>query len=243
MTPERTHARRGSSPWSRPVVVAIGCMLAAGLCAWQLTLPGVLTGVTELDDGVYLGAAIRLVSGVLPYRDYVFVQPPGIVVLMSPIALLGRTIGSRDALVLARIVTGLVTGVNAGLIAWLVRHRGRLAMVIAGGALAAFPLAVTADHTLLLEPYLVLFILLGSVLAFGREEPSTRRLVLAGVCFGVAGAMKLWAVFPFLALLVCFVPRWRRTRQRFSLAPSWASVSSAFLLHRRPTCLCSCGVG
>ena len=47
-------------------------------------------GVTQYDDGVYLGAAIRFVSGVLPYRDFVFVQPPGIVVLMSPVALLGR---------------------------------------------------------------------------------------------------------------------------------------------------------
>jgi alpha-1,2-mannosyltransferase len=193
------------------VAVAIGAaLLASGLCAWQLTLQGVLTGgVTQYDDGVYLGAAIRFVSGVLPYRDFVFVQPPGIVVLMSPVALLGRAIGSRDALVLARVVTAVVTGLNAGLVAWLVRGRGRVAMAIAGAALAAFPLAVTADHTLMLEPYLVFFVLLGSVFTFDRDEPSTRRLLLAGVCFGVAGAVKLWAVFPFLALLVCFVPRWR----------------------------------
>jgi hypothetical protein len=203
-------ARQRRLTWSRPVAVAIGVALVAiGLCAWQLTLPNVLEGVTEYDDGVYLGAAIRFVAGVLPYRNYVFVQPPGIIVLMSPLALLGRLIGSRDALIAVRVMTALVTGLNVGLAAWLVRRRGRFAMAIAGGALAVFPLAVNADHTLMLEPYLVLFILIGSVLAFDRDEPSIRRLVCAGLCFGIAGAVKLWAVFPFCALLVCFLPRWR----------------------------------
>ena len=108
------------------------------------------------------------------------------------------------------MITALVAALNAGLVAWLVRHRGRFAMAVAGGATATFPLAVTADHTLLLEPYVVLFVLLGSVLAFNGNWPSTRRIMLSGVCFGVAGTVKIWAVFPFLALLVCFLPLWRR---------------------------------
>jgi len=214
MTPERKHARIQerslTSLPSRSVAVAIGAaLLSIGLCAWQLTIPGVLTGVTEYNDGVFLGAAVRFVSGVLPYRDFVFVEPPGIVVLMSPLALLGRAIGSHDALVVARVVTALVTGLNAGLTAWLVRRRGRGGGGVCGSALAAFPLGVAVDHTLMLEPYLVFFVLVGSALAFDRDEPSTRRLVVAGTCFGVAGAVKLWAVFPFLALLLCFAPRWR----------------------------------
>ena len=204
MIRRRLHTR----PATATVVVG-SVLLATGLCAWQLTLPGVLTGVTEYDDGVYLGAALRFVSGVLPYRDFVFVQPPGIVLLMSPIALLGRAIGSSGALIVARVATMLVAGLNAGLTSLLVRSRGRLAMAVAGGTLAVFPLAVTADHTLLLEPYLVLFVLIGSTLVFDRRDPSFRRVALGGLFFGVAGAVKLWAVFPFVALLVCFVPRWR----------------------------------
>jgi alpha-1,2-mannosyltransferase len=44
---------------------------------FTLTRPGFLTGVSEYDDGVYLGAAIRLTQGAVPYRDFAFVQPPG----------------------------------------------------------------------------------------------------------------------------------------------------------------------
>lgn len=202
---------RRAAVFARPVSVAtMAALLALSLCAWQLTIPRVLSGVTEIDDGVYLGAALRLVSGAAPYRDFLFVQPPGILVLMSPIALVGKAIGARGALVAARIVTAVVTGGNAGFVAWLVRARGRTAMAVAGGAQAAFPLAVAADHTLLLEPYLVLFLLLGSIVAFSGAEPSNRRLVIAGILFGVAAAVKLWAFFPFLALLVCFMPEVRR---------------------------------
>ena len=205
-----TDASQGSRsrPTPATVVVTSG-LLAAGLCIWQLTLPGRLTGITEYDDGVYLGAAIRLVSGAMPYRDFVFVQPPGIVLLTSPVALLGRALGSVDALAMARIVTAVVTGLDAGLVAWLVRRRGRVAMAVAGGALATFPLAVTADHTLMLGPYVVLFVLAGSVVAFGEDVPSTGRLALAGALVGVGGAVKLWAVFPFVALCACQLPRVR----------------------------------
>lgn len=210
MNRAKVHAPARGPFLSRSLAVALGVsLLALGLCAWQVTVAGAVSGITDYDDGVYLGAAIRLVHGALPYEDFVFVQPPGIVILMSPVALIGRLIGDHGALIVARAVTALVTGANAGLVAWLVRRRGRVAMAIAGCSLAAFPLAVTADHTLALEPYLVFFILAGAIVAFGSDEPSVTRLFFAGALFGVAGGIKLWALFPFLALLVCFLPRWR----------------------------------
>lgn len=194
------------------VAIAVG-LLALGICLWQLSLRGVFGGVIAGDDGVYLGAALRLVTGAMPYRDFVFVQPPGIAVIMSPVALIGRAVGSLQALELARVITAFVAAANAVLVAWLARQHGRVAMAIAGGSMATFPLAVTADSTLLLEPYLVLFVLLGSVVAFGRIAPESRRLFLAGVLFGIAGSVKLWAVLPFVALLVSFVPKWRSMRR------------------------------
>ena len=56
-------------------------VLALGIRLFTLTRPGFLTGVSEYDDGVYLGAAIRLTQGALPYRDFAFVQPPGMLLL------------------------------------------------------------------------------------------------------------------------------------------------------------------
>jgi alpha-1,2-mannosyltransferase len=190
-------------------VAVAAVLLSLGIGLWQLSLRGVFGGVIGSDDGVYLGAALRLVTGALPYRDFVFAQPPGIAVLMSPIALIGRAVGSLQALEIARVVTALVASANAGLVAWMARPHGRVAMAIAGGLMATFPLAVAADATLYLEPYLVLFVLLGSLAAFGRAAPTPGRLILAGALFGIAGSIKIWAALPLLALFVSFLPKWR----------------------------------
>jgi len=194
------------------VVAVAAALLATGIVLHDLGRPVGLYGVTEYDDGTYFGAAIRLVDGHLPYRDFVFVQPPGITLVMAPIALLAHEIGARDALALARVLTAVVAGVNVLLLAHLVRHRGLTAVAVAAFVLAAFPAAIYADHTMMLEPYLVLFCLIGVNLAVSGDELTTRgwRLVAAGAAFGFAGTVKAWAVVPFLALCVCAVGRPRR---------------------------------
>jgi hypothetical protein len=194
-------------------------LVAFVICGYQLTLPHALAGIHGYtgygyDDGAYFGTAIRLVHGVLPYRDYAFVHPPGIALLMSPAALVGRFAGTRDALALARVLTVIVTGINAGLAAWVVRSRGRGAMLVAGLALACFPLARIADHTVMLEPYLVFFCLAGACAMFDRYGAvvSSRRLFVAGALFGFAGVIKLFAIFPVVAALCCCLPLIRRLR-------------------------------
>jgi alpha-1,2-mannosyltransferase len=67
-------------------VIAVCTAAAAFLRFYQLTRPGYLLGVTEYDDGVQFGDAMRLVGGVIPYRDFVVMQPPGSIVLMAPVA-------------------------------------------------------------------------------------------------------------------------------------------------------------
>ena len=88
----------------------------------------------------------------------------------------------------------------------------RVAMLVAGISLAVFPLAVAADHTLLLEPYLVSFCLLGVIALFTRgraRQPSTRP-ARRSCSLDSAGSIKLWAVLPAIAALICCVPAWRR---------------------------------
>jgi alpha-1,2-mannosyltransferase len=195
------------------VLVAGPGLLALGICAYRLTLPHTFAGVHGADDGVYLGAALRLAHGVVPYRDFAFVQPPGIAWLMAPLGIFGD---SRDAMAAARIVTALVAGLNASLAAFVLRDRGRVAMLAAGLVLAAFPLAVSADHTLTLEPYLVLFCLLGTVTMFSAGElANSRRILWAGALFGLAGAVKAWAIFPAVAALCICVPLWRSAVRPF----------------------------
>ncbi len=196
---------------SQRLAIAVGVgLLSLGLSLWQLSVPGFFN---FYDSGVYFAASFHLVSGVLPYRDFTFVQPPGILLLISPVTLLSRVIGTHDGFILARVVGALITGLNAGLLAWLVRHRGRTAMLIAGAGLALLPVASFVSSGVKLEPYLICFTLVGSLAVFPDEvrgPASNRRLAVGGLLFGVAALVKLWAFFPFIALVICLVPRYRR---------------------------------
>lgn len=184
--------------------------LSFGMSIWQLSVPGFL-GL--YDSGVYFTASFHLVTGILPYRDFTFVQPPGILLLISPITLLTRVIGSHDGYTVARVVSAFVTALNAALLARLVRYRGRVAMLIAGVGLALIPVASYVSTGLRLEPYLICFILLGSLRVIAskeRGELTNRQLIIGGLLFGVAASIKLWAFFPFVALVITLLPSCRR---------------------------------
>lgn len=167
-----------------------------------LSVPGHLSGLTEYDDGVYFGAALKLVSGVFPYKDYVLVQPPGIAVLLSPVALVSKLIGSDNGLAVARIVTVLVDGLNIFLVAKIVKSRGILAVIAGCGFMAFYSQAIISSATVLLEPYMNLFCLLGVNFAFGdaSDKVSSRRLFISGIFIGVAGSIKSWAIVPAILL-------------------------------------------
>jgi hypothetical protein len=197
-------------PRTRLAAILVPAAIALGLCIYQLTLPHTLSGLQRYenlspDDGVALGASLGLITGHVPYKDFVFLHPPGIALLMAPIALLGKLTGTQTALAVARILTALITSANAGLAASCIRHRGSGAMITAGFLLACWPLAVTADRTLMLEPYLVLICLLGVLTMFsGGTVASARRLLLAGVGFGLAATIALGGlIVAVVALATC----------------------------------------
>jgi hypothetical protein len=190
------------------IVLGIG-LLSFGISLWQLSVPEMQS---LYNSGVYFSASFKFVSGVLPYRDFAFVQPPGIILAMSPVALLSRLIGTHDGFIIARIISGVVCAANASMLAALVRHRGRIAMVIAGTSLALLPAAFFVTSGVMLEPYCILFVLAGALVIFRGEVgtgPSSRRSFFAGLLFGAAVLFKLWALLPFLAMILCLFPRGR----------------------------------
>jgi len=207
-----------SSMQSRAKVsIAAGVgVLAIAIYLWQLSVP---ESVSFYDTGVYMAATIHFVSGVLPYRDFTFVNPPGILLLMTPVGIFARIFGSHDGLILARVLTSMVTALNASLLAWLVRHRGRFAMALAGIGLAILPIAFFVSSALKLDPYSICFVLLGSLTILSRhrrgDEIANRSLLIGGVLFGLAAIVKLWAFFPFLALAICLLPIIRRRSSFF----------------------------
>ncbi len=223
------NAEAGGRPrgWRDPVVLAIAVTTLAALAlrAYQVSRPGFLMGVIEYDDGTDFGGAVRMVNGALPYRDFIMVQPPGITLLMVPVALTAKGLGTAGALAIGRMVTVLASTAGVALAGLLVRHRGLLATLVTCGLVAVYPDSVAAAKTVLLEPWLVLFCLLGALAAFDRDRlASDRRLLLGGLAFGFAGAIKVWAILPVLVILV-LAARQPRRAGRFA-----AGVAAGFLV-------------
>ena len=208
--------QQGRRPaWLTPVNLTIIIITLIGLILrvyYQYTRPGFLLGVTEYDDGPYFGSAVRLVHGSMPYKDFVLVQPPGIALLMSPVGLLTYWTGTAWGLAIGRILTLLAASAGIVLAGLLVRHRGLLAVLLTCGIVAVYSDGVAAAHTVLVEPWLVLFCLAGAVAVFDgdRITASTKRLVWGGVLFGFAGAVEAWAIVPVLVLALLCLPQIKR---------------------------------
>jgi len=210
-------AARLRAYWLTPsgMVMLVATALAVALRLFTLTRPGYLTGITEYDDGVYLGASLRLVEGAVPYKDFAFVQPPGMLLLMSPVALVAKLTTTVKGLALARLLTALASAACAPLAGNLVRYRGAVVTLVTCGVLAVYPGDITTAHTLMLEPWMNLFCLMAMNAAFRRghlDRPG--RLAWAGLALGFAGAIKFWAAAPAGVLLVlCLLDRKDRVRR------------------------------
>jgi alpha-1,2-mannosyltransferase len=217
-------ARSAGTPVTLVIVAAT--VLALLLRLYWLSRPGFLLSVNEYDDGPYFGSAVRLVYGALPYRDFLIVQPPGITLLMIPAALLSKVTGTAWGMATGRLLTACAGAAAVALAGLLVRHRGILATVIACGVMAVYPDSIQATKTVLVEPWLVLFCLLGALALFDGDHLTTRtkRLVWGGVAFGFGGAVEPWAIFPVIVVALLALRRPRR------LAAYAGGVAAGFLV-------------
>ena len=66
----------------------------------------------------------------------------------------------------------------------------------------------------------------------GDSLAGRKRLVWAGLAFGIAGAVKIWAIFPLAVALGCCVPRFRRRTAAllFGAVAGFATTSWPFFL-------------
>ncbi|MBV8998567.1 MAG: hypothetical protein JO304_05880 [Solirubrobacterales bacterium] len=189
------------------LTIVLMTVLALVLRVYEVTRPGLLLGVPQYDDAVYFGSALRLINGYAPYRDFVFLQPPGISLLLAPVAFIAKLTGTDVGLAVARVLTACVGAASVLLGGLLIRHTGLVAVIVACGILAIHPDAAGAAQTVFLEPWLVASVLAGALAAFSRGQltTSTRRLTCAGVALAIACAIKTWAVVPLGVLLVLLV--------------------------------------
>ena len=193
----RAWSRRASLMWAAAIfVVALTARLV------PVVRGGGLTGIIDYDDGVHFASAIGLVNGHLPYRDFLLLHPPGIVLVLSPFAGLALLIGEPMAFGAARLAFMALGGFNAVLVAHYLRLYGNFGAVVGGLSYALFWPAVFTEHSVLQEGLgntclLAALVLLAPPAARG---PSKIRMVGAGCFLGLAAAVKIWAVLPALIM-------------------------------------------
>lgn len=211
---------RGRSSWfdvarMHPIEILVG-VVASLLGVLQATAPGALTGVLGYnlgyDDGVYIGASINFTHGVMPYRDFVLVHPPGIVYLLAPFALIGHLTGTASVVAMTRVLAIVVVAANAMLAARVVRAADPVAAGVAGLGLALWPLSVSVGRGIELESFTVFFLLAGITLLWPATTRlrSGRRSLIGGVLLGFACIVKLWGVLPVAPAMILLVVRRRQ---------------------------------
>jgi hypothetical protein len=212
MRPRTSVAARRRDPWITWRIPLLVAVVALAVRLSVVLRGGGLFGYYGYDDGVYYSAAASFLFGRLPYRDFLLLHPPGILLALSPFAELGRLTSDRDAMAVARVAFLLLGALNTALTARLAGVLGRTAAVAAGGVTAVWVHAVYVDRVPLLEPLGNLFLLVALLLlSQQRRLRASRAEVLAGVALGLGICIKVWGVVPLaiVGIAVVLTRGWR----------------------------------
>lgn len=191
--------------------VAAGVGALAFLVRWHLVGGTVgLRGYHGYDDGVYFSSAVSFVHGLLPYRDFLLLHPPGSMLALTPFAALTAWTSDSDALVAARVGFLLVGAANAVLVTRVARRWGTTAMVVGGVPYAVSYAAAWAERITLLEPLGSLCLLGGVVLVLRGLDadrhpatgPGVGWLWAGGAVLGLGVTVKIWGVVPLAVVVV-----------------------------------------
>lgn len=202
-------ARRGTTRLTAGVVAAAVFLLAVAARLHPVLQGGGLHGLANYDDGVHVAAAVALVHGELPYRDFLLLHPPGILVLLVPFAALGLLVGDPDAFAAARLAWMGLGGLNALLVGAVLRPLGGASALVGAVGYALFYPAIYSEHTVLLEAPgttgLLLSLLLLRAVDVDPGRVGAARLLLAGACLGATVTVKAWGVVPVLVVVAWLV--------------------------------------
>ena len=190
-------------------------MLALAARLFLVLHSGGFLGDYGYDGPVYYTATDSLLHGRVPYRDFVLIHPPGIMLALAPFAQLGRLSTDQTGFVAANVVFLILGAVNAALVVAVARRIGLSirAAAVGGAFYALWSGSTGAEYLVRLEP-LGNFALLMGLFAFFTSRRSThwRWPVLCGLAFGAAAGVKIWWSLPLLVVLAwpAAPERWRR---------------------------------
>jgi hypothetical protein len=209
---------------SRLTAVLVGVMILGLLLRLIVVAAGqggISTSVHPgLDESVYVGGAWLFRQGSLPYRDFVFVFPPGFIVLLLPIVQLASWLGGPAlAVTMVRTLAACVGALNV----WLIGRIGTRWVGAIGGLTAALiyatmPIVVRTEASALQEPFVNLAVLVAAIVwaRRGEADRSVGPLISVGLLVGVAISIKL-IVGAFLIPLLIAGPFFRPAADRIRL--------------------------
>lgn len=208
-------------------------VVAVGLVAFVLRLQmevrgGGLLSIGAYDDGVHLAAAASMLHGRVPYRDFLFLQAPGMLLAASPFAAVARVLGDPTALRMFRVAFEVVGALNAVVVTMVLRRFGWAAAVSGAVLYAVFAPAVYDERTALLEPVGTLGVLTALLLLPRATAGRRSDFVAAGAALGIACDFKIWYVVA--AIVVVAFARGGRLRVVLGIAIAGGAAYLPFFL-------------
>lgn len=220
--------------WAVLAIAAAGLLLRV----FPLIRAGAFGYPIDYDEGVYFASSALLLKGVLPYRDFVFAHPPGLLYFLSPAAWLAAARDPAFGFAAARWLAALVGCANVLLIGRLaMRWSGPVAAIVAAAVYATHPAAVPIERGPFLEPVLNLCCLALALVWLGRREENgcPWRVLASGALCGLAVSVKLLGA---LWLLACLAS-WPRQRSRGDWILFVAAAAASWLALAAPLALVS----
>lgn len=148
------------------------------------------------DDSVYFASSALLFRGVLPYRDFVLVHPPGAIYLYGLVS--AWRFDPASLFAAARLFATVIGAINIFLVGRItMRAAGPIGGLVAATLYAIYPEAISAERGPYLEPVLNLACL-SMAWVWLRRTPNA---IHAGALCGFACATKVLGGIWFLAAL------------------------------------------
>ncbi len=224
MGPEPAAGRRWTRLWL-PLALAgfaFGCRLLPVLRG------GGLFGRDTYDPSVYYGAAVALANGRLPYRDFLLLHPPGLLLVLQPFAWLGGLAGDPVGMAAARLGF-MAMGAGSAVLIYVILYRQSVTAAWVGAGLYAvwFPAVYTERMTRLEAPASFLVLVGILVLLRGIERHPARTATLAGALFGLAAVMKVWGAALVLVLVIWL---WYHHGWKRALAAAGGAAGAALVV-------------
>jgi hypothetical protein len=186
--------------WELPVLAVIVAIAAIVRVRPLLELDRF--GLMGYDQAAYFAGGRALTRGFLPYKDFVHIQPPGVLVALAPFSLIGSW-----GFTIAKVMVAAIGGGSTALL-WRIARPwcGPSAAAVAALAYALNRTSVGAHRYLLIDPFVTL-LLLGAIVLYTRNPstPNTRRSSAVGLLLGLAVGFKFSAAVVVVAFVLAVI--------------------------------------